>query len=228
MRTPWLLAAAFLWLGCSGVYFLTAPGRIDIIDGGIRYRTAESLLARGTPDILDPATPAVFGRDARRFSFYPIGTPLMSMPFVALGEWIGRGSLEAKQFAYTLTSIPFAAATVATLFLILGRLGCTMPRAALWSLAVAFATPLWVYAGSTFDTAQQGFFLLLGVWAAVEAFALGSGRWAIWSGVGFALLVNVQETYLVLAGCVLGTPASVRALADRLRDPIVRTVHPQR
>jgi hypothetical protein len=149
IRRIWLAAAAALWLGCSAVYFLTAPGRIDIVDGGIRYRTIESLLARGTPDILDPGTPAVFGRDARRFSFYPIGTPLLSAPFVLAGDWLGHGSIDSKRFAFSLTSVPFAAATVAALFLIFGRLGLTMRQATAWALVVAFATPLWVYAGSS-------------------------------------------------------------------------------
>jgi hypothetical protein len=94
-----------------------------------------------------------------------------------------------------------------------------MRQATAWALVVAFATPLWVYAGSSFDIAEQALFLVAGVWLAVEAFALHSMRLGILSGVAFALLINVQETYLVLVGCVAGIPTSVRAAVDRLRRP---------
>jgi len=54
MFRRWLATAALLWTGCAAVYFLTAPGRIDMIDGGIRYEVANSLLETGRPIVCDP------------------------------------------------------------------------------------------------------------------------------------------------------------------------------
>jgi hypothetical protein len=224
-RRRWIAAALALWAGCAAVYFLTAPGRIDMVDGTIRYETTDSLLTHGRLDILNSYTPGTAGRGGRHFSYYPIGTPLLSLPFVAAGSWLGHGNLESKQFAFSLTSVPFAAATIAVLFLIFGRLGCTLPSAARWALVVAFCTPLWVYAGSSFDIAQQTLFITVGVWAAVEALAVDSLAWAIASGLSFALLVNVQETYVVLAACIADVvPVSARTIRSRLTSRVVLTI----
>ena len=57
-----------------------------------------------------------------------------------------HGPLQAS----ILVTIPFASAVVALLFLVWGHLGVPMRSALGWSLVVAFCTPLWPYAGSTF------------------------------------------------------------------------------
>jgi hypothetical protein len=170
----WLACAALLWLGCSAVYFLTAPGRIDMFDGGIRHDVTESLIDEGVPAVRDPSFPGVPGRGGRRYAWYELGSSVTAIPFVLVGKRLGHGSLEAKQFAFSMTSVPFAAGVVALVFLIYGRLGCSVARALNWSLVVAFCTLLWPYAGSSFDAALQAFWLTLAVWAAVEALALGT------------------------------------------------------
>ncbi len=224
-QARWYGAACALWIGCTAVYFVTAPGRIDMVDGAIRYEITDSLLNHGRFDILNSFTPGTPGRGGRHYSYYPIGTPLLSLPFLAAGWWLGHDALESKQFAFSLTSVPFAAATVATLFLIFGRLGCSPNRAAGWALVAAFCTPVWVYAGSSFDVAQQTLFILVAVWAAVEAFANESLRWAMASGLSFALLINVQETYVVLAACVADVaPATARSVWERLTNRVTITI----
>lgn len=224
-QARWYGAACALWIGCTAVYFVTAPGRIDMVDGAIRYEITDSLLNHGRFDILNSFTPGTPGRGGRHYSYYPIGTPLLSLPFLAAGSWLGHDALESKQFAFSLTSVPFAAATVATLFLIFGRLGCSPNRAAGWALVAAFCTPVWVYAGSSFDVAQQTLFILVAVWAAVEAFANESLRWAMASGLSFALLINVQETYVVLAACVADVaPATARTVWERLTNRVTITI----
>ena len=111
------------------------------------------------------------------------------------------------------------------MFLIFGRLGCLPRRALAYALVVAFCTPLWVYAGSSFDTAPQAFWLTLGAWGAVEAFAANSWRWALLSGAAFAALVNIQETYVVLTGCVADVaPISVRTIRERLSQRVVHII----
>src|SRR5688572_21358898 len=221
----WLTSAALLWLGCTAVYFLTAPGRIDIIDGAIRYNVTESLIERGVPAVRNPLYPGVRGRDGQKYAFYQLGASATAVPFVFLGRQLGHGSLESKQFAFSLTSVPFAAAMVALMFLIYGRLGLSLRHALGWSLVVAFCTLLWPYSGSSFDAVLQAFWLTLAVWAAVEALADGSYRWACVSGAAFAMLINVQEMYMVLAACVLaGAPLTYRTVWERLRLPAVHVI----
>jgi hypothetical protein len=121
--------------------------------------------------------------------------------------------------------VPFAAAAVALVFLIYGRLGCSPTRALGWSMAAGFCTLLWPYAGSSFDAALQAFWLTLAVWAVVDARASRSFRWAAVAGAAFAMLVHVQEAYAVLAGCSVAawplTPERVRA---RVNDRLIQTI----
>jgi hypothetical protein len=216
----WLAAAALLWAACTGIYFLTAPGRIDMFDGGIRHEVTESLIDIGVPAVRDSSFPGVPGRGGYRYAWYELGSSVTAIPLVMLASRLARGSLEARQFAFSMTSVPFAAATVALLFLIYGRLHCSMRSAAGWALAVGFGTMLWPYAGSSFDAALQGFWLTLAVWGMIEAFDQSSPGWAALSAVAWCMLLNVQESYIVLAGSTLAVyPARWKALRRRLLDP---------
>jgi hypothetical protein len=218
----WLACAALLWVGCSAVYFLTSPGRIDMFDGGIRHDVTESLIDIGVPAVRDPWFPGLPGRGGYRYAWYELGSSVAAIPFVLLGGRLGHRSLEAKQFAFSMTSVPFAAGAVALVFLIYGRLGLSIRRALSWSLVVAFGTLLWPYAGSSFDAALQAFWLTLAIWAIVEALTSSSKAWAVVSGAAFAVLVNVQEAYVVLGGSMLAVyPFTIAALRKRLSRSVI-------
>jgi len=221
----WWLSATLLWIACSAVYFLTAPGRIDMFDGGIRHDVTESLIEIGRPAVRDPSFPGLPGRGGFRYAWYELGSSVTAIPFVLVGGWLGHGSLEAKQFAFSLTTVPFAAGSVAVLFLIFGRLGCSPIVALGWSLVAAFCTMLWPYAGSSFDAALQAFWLIVAVWAVVEARMERSFRWAAIAGAAFAMLVHVQEAYVVLAACSVAVwPVTVERVRAKLSDRLVHTL----
>jgi hypothetical protein len=221
----WLLCAFLLWFGCSAIYFLTAPGRIDMFDGGIRHDVTESLIDVGVPAVRDPWFPGVPGRGGYRYAWYELGASVTAIPFVLAGRALGHDALETKQFAFAMTSVPFAAAAVALVFLIYGRLGCSVSRALTWALVLGFCTILWPYAGSSFDAALQAFWLTLAVWGVIEALDSRSIAWAAIAGASFAMLVNIQEAYVVLAGCALTTlPPSVRSIRARVNDRVVLTI----
>src|SRR4030095_2098531 len=119
-------------------------------------------------------------------------------------------------------TVPFAAGLVSLLFLIYGRIGCPISRALVWALVAGFCTLLWPYAGSTFDAVLQAFWLTVAIWSAIEAFEAGSYGWAALSGAAFAMLINVQETYVVLAAAVFaGVPLTYRPVWTRSKSPIV-------
>ena len=216
----WLASAALLWVACTAVYFLTAPGRIDMFDGGVRHDVTESLIEIGVPAVRDTWFPGIPGRGGYRYAWYELGSSITAMPFVMLASRLGRGSLEARQFAFAMTSVPFAAGVVVLMFFIFGRLHCSVPSALRWSLVVGFCTMLWPYAGSSFDATLQAFWLTLAIWGAVEAMAGASISWAIASAVAFCMLVNIQESYLVLGASAAAVfPVTWSRVRDRLTDP---------
>ena len=221
----WIAAALLLWLACSAAYFLTAPGRIDMFDGGIRHEVTESLIEIGVPAVRDPAFPGLAGRWGYRYAWYELGSSVTAIPFVLIGRALGHGSLESKQFAFSMTTVPFAAGAAAMLFLIYGRLGVPLKRALVWALVFAFGTLIWPYAGSSFDAALQAFWLTLAVWSAIEAFDGRSIGWATLSAIAFAMLINVQEAYVVLVGCAAASaPLTLATVRRRLREPLVIAV----
>ncbi len=221
----WLAAALFVWLGTSAAYYLTAPGRIDMFDGGMRHEVTESLIDIGVPAVRDPAFPGLPGRGGYRYAWYELGSSVAAIPFVLAGKWLGGGSLESRQFAFSMTTVPFAAGAVAALMLIYGRLGCSLGRAIVWALVAAFGTLLWPYAGSSFDAAMQAFFLLTAVWSAIEAIHSRSYGWATAAGASFAMLLNIQEAYVVLVASVTAAlPISLTAVRRRLQEPVVLVI----
>jgi len=194
--------ALWLFVLMTCVYFLTASGRIDIVDGAIRFDVTHNLLELGRP-VLTHWLPVVQGPDLQFYGYYEFGTSVLALPFVMLARWLAPGSINAEQFAFTLTTIPFAALTVALLFLAFVRLGRSPSSARNWALLGGFGSMLWPYAGSTFDLAPQAFFLTLGVLAGADALLFNSRPLAILSGMGFFWLATIQETYLLLAGPVI-------------------------
>lgn len=198
-----LVCALWIWLGCSAMYLITGPGRLDMVDGAIRYDVAEALIAVGKPIVTHPWLASVRGVDGQRYAFYQPGHSLLGIPFILVGNMLGDGFRESRQFAFSLTTVPFAAGAVALLFLIYARLGISLVRATVWSMVTAFTSLLWPYAGSTFDLAIQAFCVLLGIWAGIEAIANNSIRWAILCGCAFILLATVQEVYIVLGAAIL-------------------------
>jgi hypothetical protein len=193
-----------LWLFAlmSSAYFLTAPGRIDIVDGAIRFDVTHNLIELGRP-IITHRVPAVQAPSLDFYAFYQFGTSVLALPFVLLARSLAPGSINAEQFAFTLTTIPFAALTVAVLFCAYVRLGLSRPAARNWALLCGFGSMLWPYAGSTFELAPQAFFLTLGVLAGADALRFDSRKLGGVSGLCFLGLATIQEMYLPLAGALL-------------------------
>lgn len=214
--------ALFLFSTC--VYFLTAPGRIDIVDGAIRFDVTHNLIELGRP-LVTHKLPAVQMPNLDFYAFYQVGTSILAMPFVLLARWLAPGSINAEQFAFTFTTVPFAGALASLVYLTWVRLGLSFERARNWALLHAFGSLLWVYAGSSFDLAPQAFFLFLGIVFGAEALTTSSRGCGVLSGLGFFGLATTQETYLPLSVFVLcAIPwekpgAMLRSVFRRLRHP---------
>src|SRR5215510_10480838 len=76
-----------VFLAVAAVYMLSAPGRIDIIDGQLRYDVTESLVTIGQPVLRDPALLplGIPGVDGHVYAFYNAAPSVVAMPLV----WIG-------------------------------------------------------------------------------------------------------------------------------------------
>lgn len=226
LERRWFGVALWLWLGVTAVYALFAPGRIDIVDGAIRFAVTDSLWESGRPVVNHPWLHAVIGRDGRPYAYYGLGTSLAALPLVALADLLSAGSMESKRFAFSLTSVPYASAAVAAVFLIYGRLGFSLRRALAWSLVLAFGTLLWPYAGSSFDSALQAFWLTVAAWVTIEAARAPSAGWGAMGALAAVMLINIQEYYFVLVGaCLIAVPKLERsAIVERMKNPALQLI----
>src|SRR5262245_12357621 len=161
-RRGWLLVIG-VPLAVGAVYVLSGPGRIDIIDGQLRYDVTESLLTIGQPVLRDPALVrmGIPGANGHAYAYYNAAPSVVAMPLVWVGGLVPDPMAETRRFLFSLTSAIFGALVAALLCLFYLRLGLS-PRASVWWSAVsAFATLLWPLSTSTFDQAQHAFFALL-------------------------------------------------------------------
>ena len=71
----WWMALAGLFLSVFAVVALSGPGRIDIIDGRVRYEVARSLVDHGDVDIQDPRIRMHHPPWTRRPAVQPVPVP---------------------------------------------------------------------------------------------------------------------------------------------------------
>lgn len=187
-----------LFLGLASLYALSGPGRIDIIDGQVRFEMSASLVRLGVPAIEDPALFGVPGRGGRRFSGYAPAPAVAAVPLVWLGRAVGDPYGETSRFLFSFTSALFAGGIGWLLFAFYRRLDLSARAAVAWVLVSALATLLWPVATSTFDQAQQAFVLLLAVFLAHGAGRRGSLGEAAAAGLCAGLLLLFQEIYAAL------------------------------
>lgn len=183
-----------------GVFLLSGPGRIDIIDGQIRFDVARNWLETGKPELLDPVLIGygLRGSDGRVYAGYNAAASFVALPLVALGRALGDPAGELQRFLFSWTGALFGAGVVVVLLAWLVDLGVPVRRATAFALLAAFASYLWPLAATTFDQIQHTFFLAFGLFAAGRAGARQSAAWAAVSGAAFGLLLNYQENYLLL------------------------------
>jgi len=216
MRTGRTCLSLGFFLVALGVYLLSGPGRIDIIDGQIRFEVAKNWLDHGVPELLDPAMRPFGSRgtEGRIFAQYNAGASASAIPLIAAGEAAGDGRGELQRFLFSLTGAFFGAGVIAIVALWLVDLGLGLRRAASFAALAAFGSYLWPLACTTFDQIQHAFFLTFALYAAWRAGREDLGRWALASGVAVGLLLNYQENYLLLWPAVALLLCSGRSLRD--------------
>jgi len=210
-RRRW--AAAGIFLVALSVYIVSSPGRIDMVDGQIRYDVAQNLLKCHHPYLTDPALfrSTVLGWDGCFYSHYGAAASVLALPLVWIGKHTRNPLDETSRFLFSLNSCLWGALAAVVLYLFYLELSVP-PRAALaWTMVSSFATLLWPLSTSTFDNAQHAFFALAAVFLAFLSARQSSIHLALVAGAVAGILIVYQMYFIILmpalALAVLAGPA---------------------
>jgi hypothetical protein len=190
-----------LFLLVLASYVLTSPGRIDIIDGQVRFDITYNWLTQGRPIVRDPWVGPIFGvkgRNGAIYSYYGAPASVLSMPLVWVGLATGGTNIQPSQFLFSLTSTILGVGVAVILFLFYLELGVKMRAALAWTFVSSFATYLWPISNSTFDNAQHAFFALAAVYFGFLGARRRSYAWAALGGLTAGVLFLYQEYFLMI------------------------------
>jgi hypothetical protein len=219
---PRLLAALGVFLFTAGVYVASSPGRIDIIDGQYRFEVAKNLVEDTSIQIRDPFLSYAVNGVLGAYSPYGVSGSIAGVPLILLANATGARLQDRQQFFFSFTSAMLGAASAAVLFFFLAALGVPPRRAVWWTLVASFATLAFPAATATFDQTQHGFFILSACLLAFESARRDSMPLAAAAGACLAVLINYQETYVILlptiAIAALAAPGATRTDRRRGRE----------
>jgi hypothetical protein len=210
------LLALGLLLTVAAAYVLSAPGRIDIIDGQYRYEVARNLVLEGRPVLKDPEIRGGGARapDGTYYAFYGAPASMLGAPLVWIGLSLGaHDDEELARSLFSFVSALLGAGAVAILLVCFLDLGLSPPAAIASSAVFGFATLAWPVATSSFDQSQHAFFALLSVWLCGRASTTGRILPGVGGGVAAGVLFLYQEAYLVVI------PFLALAILDGARRP---------
>ena len=199
LRRGRALTAFGLWLGVAAIYVLSSPGRIDSVDGQIRFEVANNILTIGEPVLRDPAirhwgTPA----EEKVYAKYGAGASIAALPMVWLGGLAEDPFGERRRFFFSLTTPLIAALIAPLMFLFLLALEVDAGRAVVWTLVGCLASLLWPAATTVLDQAQHATLLFAALFFAFLGGRRDSMPLAALGGLCAGLLVNYLESYALL------------------------------
>ncbi|MFQ5927478.1 MAG: hypothetical protein ACE5MH_08605 [Terriglobia bacterium] len=160
------------------LYLLTSSGRLRVMDEYMVFFQTESLAQSGTLAVPQARQLGAWygkeGRDGLPYGPYGPAHAMVLVPSYGFGKLLTRapgvpsGSADlVTGFSVVSFQAVLAALAVVLFHTLLGRLGVSPTRALLVSFGLAFATPLWSYAGTLFSEAWTTL-LLLAAAVAVE------------------------------------------------------------
>ena len=163
----WWIAQTGLFLTVFAMVALSGPGRIDIIDGHIRYEVGRSLVEHGDSVVRDKAWFSVFpGRNGQRYSTYRFPHSAAGVVAILASDVSGPVSESRRRFWFSLIGAVACAVLAVTYAAVFRHLGQPPMASLAWAAVGIFSTPNWFYGTSTFDD-------ILGTTAMVLAVALG-------------------------------------------------------
>ena len=216
------LAAAVFLIALSG-FVLSGPGRIDSIDGQVRFDISRNLILIGRPAILDPylAFQGIRGTDGLLYSTYGPAPSYLAVPLVWLGARLGDVQGELARFLFSWLNAIFVAGTVALLTVFYLDLGVSRRAAVSWALLAAFASMLWIGATTVLEQGQHALFSLAGLYLAWRAARRDSPLLAAAAGIASGTLILYQLPYVLhqpaMALATLARSSAGRSASDAAR-----------
>ena len=199
--------AAAWWIGCGlfllvlGAYVLSSPGRIDMVDGQIRFDVSYHLVTKGWPNFGDrwlSRSIGVPGARGLRYSFYGPSGSVLGVPLVWLGQRMDPTSVQASEFMFSMLSPILGAAIAPLLFAFYLELGSSLGIALFWTLVSSLGTYVWAISTSSFDNAQHAFFVLAAVYLGYLSQRRKRPLLALLGGTMGAILVLYQEYFVLV------------------------------
>ena len=200
-RSANLGLAAGVFLAVLAVYVLANPGRIDLIDGQVRYEVTINWLTMGRPVLMEPGVARLFAATRRNgfaYSFYGAGASVAAMPLVWLGTSYDDPPGEVTRFLFSLTTSFFGALTAGILYLFYAELGVPAKKALVWTGVAAFATLLWPASDTIFDNGQHACLVLAAVFLGFMSAKRRSPSLAALGGLVAGLLLTYQEYFALI------------------------------
>jgi hypothetical protein len=198
-----MLCAAGVFLALLAVYLLSAPGRIDTVDGQWRYDVAQNWLSARGPVVTDPYLLAsgeqtVNPATRRNYAMYNAAPSLTPLPLMLFGRLLPGHTTARDQFVFAVAGPCFGALLGALLFLAYGCFGLRL-RPCLGYTALFCLTTLWWPASVTvFDQNQHALLLFGALLLAWQSGRTRSLLLAALAGLLGGLLLNYQEMYALL------------------------------
>lgn len=156
-----------LFLTFFVIYALTSSGGLEVADGEMRYRTAQSWLD-GQGGALPPALAesGIPGRDGRSYSMYGPFQSVVMAPFVAASALVAPAHAEQLfKLVFGVLVIPaISALSLAVLFRALCALRFSERASFRTVVLIGLATPLWHYGRSGQEENIIGLALGLYLW----------------------------------------------------------------
>jgi hypothetical protein len=226
--SPIARPALGLSLVLLGLYVLTSPGRIDMIDGQVRYEVARNWIDLGRPVVTDPvliATGLTVKTPGAAYGVYNATATVMAIPMMLASRALPGHSVERDRFLFAMVGPVFGAALGGILVVAYSMLGLPPGRAVAWAFVFTLGTLWWPGSTTVFDQNQHAVWLLLAVLLAWESGRRASLGLALLAGGAGAVLVTYQENYALLlplvAMAVAAKASEGRTSAPgRLRQPI--------
>lgn len=201
----WVAGALFV-LALVVYRMVTIPATVNRLDNEWYVPTSLSLIEEGNAELSEFMEIKGFRRsyrihrlDDQVYNFYPIGTSLVILPLVAVGQEIYRDVPHPKKSRLLADLIAdlLAATSVALFFLVALDLGVSGGVALLGAFLFAFATQHFsIHAGGLWSHNTTSFLFLIGAWCSLRP----SSRLGWVAGLAAALALLSRPTAVLWVG----------------------------
>lgn len=177
------------------VYLLTSSClNVDETDVGFhRMQVLKSMYERH--DFNVPAGMGLTGADGRDYSWFGLGSVLVSLPFYVFGRLTGV----APTNLVTVVNQFFGAATVVLVFLFCGRLGYSRRSSIYASIFYGLGTMAWYYAKDSGEHVLETSFVVLSFFGMYRYMSNEKARYILISGASFGMAFLTRGNSMLVA-----------------------------